>query len=69
MTMTTKSTRKTKTEPTPDDQKLCDVDITVGRAVYWQDEQREGLVHDVPKHLALEWLHAGHAAVVYEPTK
>jgi hypothetical protein len=68
MTMTTKSASKASaTPPTADDHTLCDVDVTVGRAVYWQDEQRGGLIHEVPKHIALQWLEDGHAAVVYEP--
>lgn len=67
MTMTTKRT-KPKPSPTTDDQTLCDVDVTPGRAVFWQDEQREGLVHDVPKHIALQWAATGLATAVYEPT-
>ena len=65
--MTTESTRKPKTEPTPDDHLLCEVDVTRGRAIFWDGEQREGRLHDVPKSLALQWLAAGHAAAVYEP--
>jgi hypothetical protein len=68
MTMTTKSTRKRVGQtPTPDDHTLCNVDITRSRAVFWQGEQREGMVRDVPKHLAMQWLTEGLAAVVYEP--
>ncbi|MBB5162483.1 hypothetical protein [Mycobacterium sp. AZCC_0083] len=69
MTMTTKTASKAAAAPqTEDDHKLCDVDVTVGRLVYWDGEQRGGLVHGVPKHIALQWLQDGHAAVVYEPT-
>ena len=61
-------TRKAKAAPpTPDDHKPCDVDVTVGRAVFHDGEQREGLVHGVPKRLALAWLAAGHVRIVYEP--
>ena len=67
MTMTTKRARGAAPELSPDDLKLCGVDVTVGRAVFWHNKQREGLVHDVPKHLALQWLHEGLVSVVYEP--
>jgi hypothetical protein len=67
MTMTTKRSRGAAPDLGPDDLKLCAVDVTVGRAVFWHDEQREGQVHDVPKHLALQWLHEGLVSVVYEP--
>jgi hypothetical protein len=65
--MATASTRKVKAELTPDDLTLCSIDVTPGRAVYWHNEQREGVVHDVPKHIAMDWLTRGIVAVVYEP--
>jgi hypothetical protein len=67
MTMTTKNTRKRAADPTPDDHTLCDVDVTPGRAVYWDGEQREGTLRGVPKHIATDWLKAGHANAVHEP--
>lgn len=66
MTMTTKSARHAH-EPSPDDHKPCIVDVTPGVAVYWQGDQREGTIHDVPKHIAMEWLRKHFARVVYEP--
>lgn len=68
MTLTTKTARKQPTGPTTvDDHALCSVDVTVGRAVYWDGEQREGSIKGVPKHVAMEWLKAGHVRTVHEP--
>jgi hypothetical protein len=46
---------------------LCTVDVTPGRLVYWDGQQRGGTLRDVPKHIAMQWLQARYASVVYEP--
>lgn len=54
--------RKPRRDTTP-----CTVTVTPGHLVFHDGAQRDGTLHDVPKHLAMHWQKHHFATIVDEP--
>lgn len=63
--MTTRTVRGKRKQP-PRDTTPVTVQVRAGTLVYWDGAQRGGLVDNVPKHVAMEWLKQRFAKVIYE---
>jgi hypothetical protein len=61
-TMPQRRRRRTRLDVTP-----CDVDVTPGIVVFWNDDHRSGRLHDVPMYLAMHWRKHSWATIVTEP--
>jgi hypothetical protein len=54
--------RQRKRDTTP-----CTVEVAPNTLVFWDGQQRSGVLHRVPKHTAMHWLRQRWVRVVYEP--